>query len=487
MRTSCFCWVALTELRSIPARRRLIEVDWYSAPQQATLGDVIAIGAAEPRLGRLSAAQQRTLFLVATGTTLAAYLALLLWDVFHYWWQNGYDAWSSARLYTDSIRLEHQIPSSAAGVAHNPPLFYAAAALIESHVSWVPVGTHRAVQLLSVASGFAIVLLTFLIARELFTDRRWVQLGSLLFVAGTPVLLRGALMYHPDPLATALTTGGIYVAIRASTRGWPMRSGIAAGVLLGLANLTRDWAFAGAVAVVGVCLLAWLGGRERRAMLFLCAFSLCFAVLLTPWYVRQAAHYGDPFAFNRPESTQWQSSGRKLAFFTALDLGPVFSNPYRPSGANNLLPVTYADWWGDYWRYFKDFRTPGETVVLPAKQRDPMIMQLVVGIVPTLLAVAGIAALAIQGVRRRTPGLLLLVGTAALTALAFVWFLWRFRMADGSNIKALYILNVAPAVAISAAWALDWIRRHSNRLVAGGLVLWLLVMAAYDVMYLTLG
>lgn len=74
--------------------------------------------------------------------TLTGYLALLLWDVFHYWWQNGYDARASARLYTDSIRLDHRIPSSAAGVAHDPPLFYAAAALIESHVGWLSIGVH---------------------------------------------------------------------------------------------------------------------------------------------------------------------------------------------------------------------------------------------------------------------------------------------------------------------------------------------------------
>jgi 4-amino-4-deoxy-L-arabinose transferase-like glycosyltransferase len=429
---------------------------------------------------------RRALYVACVGLTLSGYLTLQLWDVFNYSWLNGYDAWA-ASLYVDSLRFHHAIPSpDLTAVAHNPPLFYAAAAFIEDHVAWTGLGAQKAVQLLSVACGLAVVVLTFLIAREVFPDRRSVQLGALVFAATTPVLLRGSLMYHPDPLAAALTTGGILIAMRAAARGWSIRSGVGAGLVLGLANLTRNWAAAGIVTVVAVAVVAWSLG-QRRSWRFLCAAIVSFLLLAGPWYARQTIHYGNPLAFDKPPSSQWLPAGRGLSFFVDPDLREIVPNPYRPHAANLLLPVTYADWWGDYWHYFRTIQSPDTPTVLPAAERHPLVTQLLVGLIPTLLAVAGMVGLAVHAVGRRDLRLGMLLGTALLTVLAFVWFLVRFRMMNGSNMKALYIVNAAPAVAIAAAWSLDWIRRHSNRLLFGGVVLWLAVMAVYDVSFLTLG
>jgi hypothetical protein len=426
-------------------------------------------------------------FPAAVGALLASCFGVLVWDAFQYDWLRGYDAYA-ASLYVDSIQLHHVLPGKAAtDVWHNPPLFYALSALIQPHVGWTGLEPHKAVQLLSVVCGLGVVVFAFLIARELFPRSRWIQLGTLLAAAATPVLVRGALMYHPEPLATVLATAGLYVAVRAACRRWTIGLGALAGVLLGLGNLTRTWALAEAIAVVAVVAVWWVRTRDGAIVRFLAAFAAAFLVLSVPWYARQTIKYGTPFAFSKPDPSQWKQSGRPLAFYTALRLQDVFSNPYQPSYSNVLLPVVYTDWWGDYSRYFHvPLAEVNEPPKLESRYRGPLVAQSIVGIVPSLLALAGIVALAVVAVRSRRPALGIAVAAAVAVAVAFLGFLIRYPKQDGDNIKALYVLDLVPLVALCVAWSVDWVRRHGDRLVLAALLLWLVATGAYDVNFLIL-
>jgi hypothetical protein len=426
-------------------------------------------------------------FAASVGAVLAGYLAIELWDLTRYNWLRAYDAWASS-LYVDSIQVHHALPSpSTSDVWHNPPLFYALAALIQSHVGWTGIEPHEAVQVVSVLSALGVVVLAFLVARELFPCSRWVQLGALVAAATTPVLMRGSVMYHPEPLATVLATGGVFAVIRAAGRGWTCRLGACAGVFLGLADLTRAWALAEGVAVAGVVGLVCLRTRDHDAVRFLAVFAAVFTVVSAPWYVRQEIRYGSPFAFSKPDPYQWLPSGRPASFFTTLDVHDVFTNPYQPTYANVLLPVVYTDWWGDYSRYFHVPQSEADTpATLPSKYRAPIVLQSVVGVLPTLMALIGAIALAVIATRRRSASVGVAVAAGALVLVSFVGFLVHYPKRDGDNIKALYILDVVPLFALAAAWSLDWVRRHASRLVLGVLLVWLAVTLAYDVSFLIL-
>jgi 4-amino-4-deoxy-L-arabinose transferase-like glycosyltransferase len=431
----------------------------------------------------------RSGFAAAVLITLAAYLSLELWDVSHYDWLRGYDAWTASH-YVEAIQVGHRLATPAdTGVWHNPPGFYALAALIQPHVGWLGIGQHKAVQLLSVFSGFGVVVFTFLIARALFPRSRWIQLTALLVAAGTPVLLRGSLMYHPDPLSTVLATAGIYLALRAASGGWSVRLGLSSGVLLGLANLTRNWAFAEGVAVFAVCLAVWVRERSPTILNFLLAYTLMFAVLSVPWYARQTIDYGSPFAFAKPGgSAIWLPVGPPPGFFTSLDLKAVFTNPYQPTYRNHLFPVVYTDWWGDYSRYFHiPLAQLNEPAQLPSRYRDPLVLQSIVGIVPTLLAIGGAIGLGLEAIRRRRAPLAIVLLAAGLVGLSFIWFLVSDPKVDGDNIKSLYILDLVPVAALCTAWGLDWVRQRSSRLLIVGLLAWLAVTAFYDFSFLVLG
>ncbi|TMK71180.1 MAG: hypothetical protein E6G50_05985 [Actinobacteria bacterium] len=420
----------------------------------------------------------RLAFPLAVAVVFAGYAALVGWDVFHYDWLRGYDAYANS-LYSDVIRLHHRLPSTnETSVWHTPPLFFAVAALIHSH---------RAVQVLDGLAALAVVAFSGLIARELWPRSRWIQLGAAAFAALTPVLTRTAVMYHPEPLATALATGALYVVLRSLARrragAW---NGAAAGLLFGLATLTRTWALAlAAAAILALGLQAWLD-RDRRPAWSAVALVGVLLVLSLPWFVNQASAHGSPFAFSRPAPHESFFSRRPASFYTSLDVAPVFSHPYAPNYLNHLWPVVYTDWWGDYWRYFEipaaNISTPP---TLPSKYERPRVWQSYVGILPSLFALAGFVGLAVVGARRREPAVLLIPASILALSLAFLVFQISYPHPDGDTIKAAYLLDAVAPLAVCGAWMLSLLRR-AGPLVIMAVVLPLLYAVALDVDFLVL-
>jgi hypothetical protein len=420
----------------------------------------------------------RRAFPIGVLVLLLGYATLVGWDVFHYSWLRGFDAYANSQ-YADVIRVHHRLPTpSETDVWHTPPLFFVVAALLDSH---------RGVQVLDGLAGIAVVVFAGLIARELFPRNRGIQLGALAFAALTPVLTRTAVMYHPEPLATALAAAGLYVVVRLLGRGhvtpW---AGALAGMLFGLGTLTRTWTLAPAAAACLALLLRGRLDRNRRPLLAAGALAGVLLAFSLPWFVHQAVSHGSPFAFNRPAPKESFFSRRPASFYTALDVEAVFSRPYAPNYLNHLWPVLYTDWWGDYWRYFElpyeNISTPPE---LPPRYENPRVRQSYVGVAPSLLAVVGFIALLVAGLRRLQPALLLLPAAVLLLGLAFLFFQISYPHADGDTIKAAYLLDAVAPLAVCAAWGLSLLRRL-GRPVMMVVVLLLAYLSVLDVVFLVL-
>ena len=405
---------------------------------------------------------------------VAVTLGVLLWNAAQYPWLQSYDAYASWQ-YKNVVTDEHRLPeTSETDVWHNPPLFFAVAGQIERVAEHVGFTTpEHAVQFLSALSVLGIVVLSGLIARELFPTRPWTWVTATGVASITPVLLRAGSLYHPEPLATLLATAGLFVVIRALARGalgW--KAGLAAGILLSLANLTRTWALATvAAALVGLALRAYVR-RDRQALVAAGVLVAVVAVLTGPWFAYKAVEHGSPLAYSRPNPEQWRQHGRPAAFWVGFALDDLFTRPYQPAFRNHLVPVVYADWWGDYWRSYRVppelHETPDE---LPTEYSRPLVGQVWVGIWISAMAVAGLAWLTVLAVRRRDEALWTLLLSLGFLAVSYAGFLWRYPKQDGDNIKALYVLNAVPVVAVAAGYALD-------RLSRGGLFLFLGVALA---------
>ena len=97
-------------------------------------------------------------------------------------------------------------------------------------------------------------------------------------------------------------------------------------------------------------------------------------------------------------------------------------------------------------------------MLLPAHVVAERARQSIIGVVPTMLALAGIVALAILalGVRSVSVGVLPLAAVAV--AAAYLLFAVRFPSTDGDTIKATYLLMALPAAAVGAAFVIETLR-----------------------------
>jgi hypothetical protein len=263
----------------------------------------------------------------------------------------------------------------------------------------------------------------------------------------------------------------IYLVVRSLARG-PATVGAAAlsGVVAGLASLTRTWGLA-VIAALGL-VLALDAVRARRAWPAVAFFAAALA-LAAPWLAYKWAEQGSPLAFSTPGGAeQWPDGGRDASFYTTVAAGELVSDPYAPHFRNRLLPVTYADWWGDWHR---SFRIPDELrdrpERLPDEYRRPLVLQSLAGLVPTLLVLAGVVGLAVVAAKERSLPLLAVLAPLVLLVAAYVFFLARYPKADGDNIKALYLLSTVAPLAVCGGWALAQVRRAGTLAFAGVLLL----------------
>ena len=394
--------------------------------------------------------------------------ALLAWNAWHYDWLRGYDAFANEQ-YADVVSREYRLPSVAeSGVWHTPPLWFALAGALGRLTTVLGLGhAQRPGQLLAAAAGLVTCILVFLLARVLFPERRVLHLVSLVLVAASPALVRASAMYHPETLAVALATGGVLVAARALRTRWTLGSAVAAGALLGLACLTRAWAVP---VLVAVLVVAGLNAWDTRRW---APFAACAAVslaLLAPWLVNQELAHGSALAFNRPPPSGSMLDRRPASFY----LGPrslrALEHPVTPLFRNELVPHLYADWWGDWALTWDSPPPPAPAALLPSGIVSERARQAFIGVLPSLLALAGLIALGLLSGARRSASLALLPLSAVGVVTAYVVFAVRYPSTDGDTIKATYLLMALPAAALGAAFVIDALRPRGRVWATAGVV-----------------
>ena len=394
--------------------------------------------------------------------------ALLAWNAWHYDWLRGYDAFANEQ-YADVVSREYRLPSvGESGVWHTPPLWFALAGALGRLTTTLGLGhAQRPGQLLAAAAGLVTCVLVLLLARVLWPERRVLHLVALVLVAASPALVRASAMYHPETLAVALATGGVLVAARGLRTRWTLGSAVAAGALLGLACLTRAWAVP---VLVAVLVVAGLNAWDTRRW---APFAACGAVslaLLAPWLVNQELAHGSALAFNRPPPSGSMLDRRPASFY----LGPrslrALEHPVTPLFRNELVPHLYADWWGDWALTWDSPPPPAPAALLPSGIVSERARQAFIGVLPSLLALAGLIALGLLSGARRSASLALLPLSAVGVVTAYVVFAVRYPSTDGDTIKATYLLMALPAAALGAAFVIDALRPRGRVWATAGVV-----------------
>jgi hypothetical protein len=363
---------------------------------------------------------------------LVAALALVAaWNVHSYPSGAGYDV-RQHQEYADLLIHHGEIPGpETRSEYYTPPLFYAlagVATVIGEHLH--PGDPHKLGQVLNWGILVACAVVVWVLARELFPARPWLQLSALAFFCFLPVVVRVGAMFHPEPLSMLLSAVALLLAVRMlGRRDYRWQPAVATGVVLGLGQLVRAfslWTFAAVV-------LAFLAARAWRPVVFV---AVATAVVASPWYIRQAIHYGNP-VFDRPTKSQPVWERRPARFYVGLGLPKSLTDPVRPHFRNEALPTTYSEIWGDYFGVWRGNR-----------ERQSFI-----GLLPTLLALGGWLLLLIRW--RRVPARLPVVLLPGLGILGYLYFTVSYPTPDGDVLKASYMLTTAPAWALAFGYGVE--------------------------------
>jgi len=408
-----------------------------------------------------TAAARRSAYWVAVALMLALLAGIAIENARVFPIYGGYDE-AEHQAYADLLIHDGSIPGSETrGEYYTPPGFYAIAGLGtlvgEKLGAAEPWKVGRGLNVLW-ALGSAVF--TLLIARLLFPGRPALQLASLGFAAFVPVVLKAAAMFHPEPFSLFVSTTALYLAVRLfvqrSFRLWPA---VLLGVTLGAAQLVRAFTIAtfAAVALAFAAAVVATYAPRRQLLTTFAMVAAATALVAGPWYLRQAIIYSNPvFDQPTPEEPVWER--RPVAFYTALGLPEVFTDPIRPSYVNNLLPIVYSDLWGDYWG---NFRWGAPTPPTPEVDRQ-LTLQSELGLVPTAMALGGWIALLVGSLRRRAlgPGRLAVALLPLFGLLSFLYFTVSYPTPDGDVIKTVYMLITVPGWALGFGYAVDRLSRN---------------------------
>jgi 4-amino-4-deoxy-L-arabinose transferase-like glycosyltransferase len=309
-------------------------------------------------------------------------------------------------------------------------------------------------QLIALACGAGLIVVTGLIARELWPGDTRRALAAGAFVAAYPVVYRMSIIFHPEMPFALLSGIAMLQLLRGARLGWPTRLGWWLGAACGAAILTRQPG-----ALLALCLLAAalrVGGRAVGA--FTLRAALAIVLIAGPWWIYATYRWHNPLQSNLLLTPAKMLSGQPASFFISAPLRALVLHPYRPDFTNELLPKLHADLWSDWYGALHPWIAPSRIDRVTASSQS------VLGFVGDALALAGLVLLALPATlrvalrRSRAPadlglGLLALVAVAAFAV--YVATLIRFPQRDGDPIKSSYLLFTAPCWAIFSvtAWA----------------------------------
>ena len=411
---------------------------------------------------------------------------VLLFDVSLHDPRIGYDA--ASHLKYAAVLAHGRLPNpSDTYEFFSPPLPYTVAALANAAGFELQGLAGKAGQFANLLYSIGVCIFILKICNLLSPGSYELQFWSLALLAFIPAYYKSFSMVRGEPLLCLFAMASVYYAMRAydlaSRRRWDF---VVLGVLLGLAVLCRQWGFFifPALALYAVVLPA---PNLLARMLNLRPLVLSFAIaaIVGGWfYVGLHQRFGKVTAFNEA-APQWSLANEPARFYLGLGLDSVFTDPIRSRFANEFIPTFYSEFWGDYECYFVVYATSPESgdyisglELVHRLRRDrfadffytnrftiaPWLGLAQAGaIVPSMLFFAGflmaMTALIGRGLATCADGLLALVILTSM--IGFLWFLIGFPAGNGNTIKATYMLQIIPLVAILGARMLLNLRDRS--------------------------
>jgi 4-amino-4-deoxy-L-arabinose transferase-like glycosyltransferase len=316
--------------------------------------------------------------------------------------------------------------------------------------AWLPL------VLIDFVAAVALVPATAWLAHEVWPRSRVAPPLGALGAVLLPSIFAASLYFHPDPPFALLAVIGTALVLRAVRIGLTIPAGIAAGIVFGVAALTRQSAPIVAVSLLaGVVLVA-----RRRSARYVGAAALAMLVVASPWWYHQIRIYGNPVQSNLNRSG-YMLDHQPASFFVSLP-PDLITSPRAHHFENQLLPRFHAFLWSDWDGTYNNGWAPAKP-----HAKTLASIQSVLGFGGDALVLGGLALLGlpalVRAFRRRaadadeTLAILatLFVGSWA----AFITMLIRFPQRGGDPIKVHYLLFLAPVSIVFAIASGRWLAR----------------------------
>lgn len=432
--------------------------------------------------------------MIARATIVLALLAIVViggWNAARYPVPLGYDYQPNAD-YMHVLLEEHRLPTHAESQeSGQPPVYYLVGGLAARAGHWLfgwheapwtqlPEHTYRGAQILNVFFVLVTAFLVLALARVVAPDSPTVWAAAVSFFAFVPVVLKTAAMIHPETLNMMLSTIALWLTTMIVRR----RDGRARRLILLLVvvvvGLETRASMIFTVAAIAVALVVHARRYIRLSSLrrFLAPITavVVLAVGLGYW-IETGSRVGELAALREPFR---EAPGSRAHFFD-LAAKALFVTPYRANYVNAAFPETYTEIWGDWIGAFawSDYGYPPSPPALRILKDQSWI-----GLLPTLLALAGFILLAIKTLRRRLD-LLALTLVVPIAIGAYFARSYIELSPDGDLLKASYVLTTAPVWALGFGLAFQRLGRF--RLVQIGVGLALVAFAVLELRFLLYG
>lgn len=361
----------------------------------------------------------------------------------------------------------------------------------------------KTVQLLNVLWSSILVIALLRISDVLRPGCIALKRVCLLILAGLPVYYKTIAMVRGEPLLAMLCVLAIYQVTALVRSGFELQRVVVLGFLLGLCVLARQW---GALLLVS---LLFSGGviavrcpSRRSLTVRTVVLSSVIVLLVAGWfYFHMRVTYGTSIAISREPFASYSLKNHPSGFFVDPALDRIFANPVRPAFNGRALPILYSEFWGDYWCYFvvwgrnvesREFVKSGAVFdesaarVLAATNRRSIAPYLgrvnAVSLIPSVILLAGSVYGAVAAFRRRRR-LNSAVEITRMVATAFVWvslagyawYVFRYpHRGIGDTVKATYMFQVLPFVALLSADMLVSVSARCRALWLAAILLWVI-------------
>jgi hypothetical protein len=336
-------------------------------------------------------------------------------------------------------------------------------------------GVVQGMRILPMACGAAQVELSYRAVRIVHPDREDLQRAGILVGGLLPVNIYLAHAVANEPVVAlfggAAAVAALGVAMRAEPP--PRSHSIGAGILLGLALLSKVTAVLLAPASIGVVALRAYGpDRSKRRALLGAALVTGSAALVAAWYyARNWVLLGAPFVGSWQPGVSgapwWQEPGYRSAS-QYLRFGEALAHP--------IYAAIVGLWDGLYASLWLDGGLSGMIThaTAPPWNEGPLLAGAWLGAVPSLaLALGALRALCpARGAPAQQVALRVAAGSVALYVAAILYL--HLTVPFYCIAKASYLAATTPLLAVLAATGLESVgrARWARALAAGALACW---------------